>query len=227
MPFVSEANTGLMADQHQHPTVIQKVAGQLHLSSSAQACYGAYQNPALSQRRFSYGNYSCAALQYPTAQTCRATHDLSFVAANASHVFVMLPQRKGLQASPLIFLWVEFPLPCLKLLLLLLFFPPFFHDLIMRNYIWSQSGTCIFRVLLTCIAFSLRNSSGEDPIAKVCVLCARITSVYAFIAEYLFELNSLSLAKNVSWLLVWCAAVHRTVLTVFSCLCELNLQSHQ
>lgn len=95
---------GLMADQHQHPTVIQKVAGQLHLSSSAQACYGAYQNPALSQRRFSYGNYSCAALQYPMTQTCGATHDLSFVAANASPVFVQAPSEKGLAGFAIDFL---------------------------------------------------------------------------------------------------------------------------
>ncbi|KAF7152208.1 hypothetical protein RHSIM_Rhsim01G0191100 [Rhododendron simsii] len=104
LSHIFQQNTGLMADQHQHPTVIQKVAGQVHLSSSAQACYGAYQNPALSQRRFSYGNYSCAALQYPTTQTCRATHDLSFVAANVSPVFVQAPSEKGLAGFAIDFL---------------------------------------------------------------------------------------------------------------------------
>ncbi|GFZ20681.1 ADP/ATP carrier 2 [Actinidia rufa] len=57
-----------MADQYQHPTIAQKVAGQLHLSSNAHMCYGGYQKPAPYQRRFSYGNYSSAALQYPTTQ---------------------------------------------------------------------------------------------------------------------------------------------------------------
>ena len=66
--------------------------------------YGGYQKPDLYQRRFSYGNYSSAALQYPTTQTCQATRDLSFVAANASPVFVQAPSEKGLTGFAIDFL---------------------------------------------------------------------------------------------------------------------------
>lgn len=91
----------VMADKQQHPTVLQKVAGQFHLSSNAQM---GYQKPALQQRRFPYGSYSTAALQYPMTQTCRATQDLSLVAANASPIFVGAPQEKGLGAFAIDFL---------------------------------------------------------------------------------------------------------------------------
>ncbi|GFZ18177.1 ADP/ATP carrier 2 [Actinidia rufa] len=74
-----------MADQYQHPTIAQKVAGQLHLSSNAHMRYGGYQKPAPYQRRFSYGNF---ALQYPMTQTCQTTQDLSLVAANASPLLI-------------------------------------------------------------------------------------------------------------------------------------------
>ncbi|KAM3398176.1 ADP,ATP carrier protein, mitochondrial [Capsicum galapagoense] len=83
-----------MAD-NQHPTVFQKVANQMHLSSSfsqdVHARYGVIQRPALYQRRFAYGNYS-------GLQTCQATQDLSLIAANASPVFVQAPQEKGFAA---------------------------------------------------------------------------------------------------------------------------------
>lgn len=83
-----------MAD-NQHPTVFQKVANQMHLSSSfsqdVHARYGGIQRPALYQRRFAYGNYS-------GLQTCQATQDLSLIAANASPVFVQAPQEKGFAA---------------------------------------------------------------------------------------------------------------------------------
>ncbi|KAE9462259.1 hypothetical protein C3L33_05835, partial [Rhododendron williamsianum] len=95
-----------MADQHQHPTVIQKVVGQLHLSSNAQTCYGGYQKPAHYQRRFSDGNYSNVALQYPMSQMFGSTNDLSLVAANASPVFVQAPSEKGAAAFPIDFLMV-------------------------------------------------------------------------------------------------------------------------
>ncbi|KAK6802923.1 hypothetical protein RDI58_000707 [Solanum bulbocastanum] len=85
-----------MAD-NQHPTVYQKVASQMHLSSSlSQDVYARYegiQRHALSQRYFPYGNYSNTGLQ-----TCQATQDLSLIAANASPVFVQAPQEKGLAA---------------------------------------------------------------------------------------------------------------------------------
>lgn len=82
-----------MAD-NQHPTVYQKVASQMHLSSTlshdVHACYGGIQRPALSQRHFPYGNYSNAGLA--------VSKDLSLIATNASPVFVPAPQEKGLAA---------------------------------------------------------------------------------------------------------------------------------
>jgi len=81
-----------MADRHQHPTVMQKFAGQLHLSSSRSQDV---QRPALYQRHFAYGNYSNAGLQYPMTQACRATSDLSLVSPAASPVFVQAPNEKG------------------------------------------------------------------------------------------------------------------------------------
>ncbi|GLT78783.1 hypothetical protein SLA2020_503090 [Shorea laevis] len=102
-----------MADRHQHPTVMQKVAGQLHLSSSPsyelQNCYGGFQRPAMPQRHFAYANYCTAALQ---------SHLTNARQARASPVCVNAHQRKALLALPLIFLWVEFLLQCPRLLLL-------------------------------------------------------------------------------------------------------------
>ncbi|XP_075520153.1 ADP,ATP carrier protein, mitochondrial-like [Primulina tabacum] len=86
-----------MADNHQHPTIIQKVASQLHLSSSfsqdVQARYGGFQRPVMYQRRFSNVAYTNAGLQYP--MTCPATQKLSLISANASPVFVQAPSEKG------------------------------------------------------------------------------------------------------------------------------------
>lgn len=98
-----------MADRHHYPTVMQKVADQLHLSSSlsqdVQTRYGGLQRPALYQRHFAYGNYSNAALQYPVTQPCRATYDLSLVAASAaSPVFVQAPSEKGFAGFAIDFL---------------------------------------------------------------------------------------------------------------------------
>jgi len=82
-----------MADRHQHPTVMQKFAGQLHLSSSvSQDVQNRFQSPALYKRNFAYGNYSNAGLQNPMTQSCRATQDLSLL---ASPVFVQAPKEKG------------------------------------------------------------------------------------------------------------------------------------
>ncbi|CAK9188437.1 unnamed protein product [Ilex paraguariensis] len=99
---------GIMADQFQHPTVIRKVANQLHLSANlsqdVQARYGGFQTPALYQRRFAYGNYSNTGFQYPMSQTCGATNDLSLIASNASPVFVQAPSEKGLAGFAIDFL---------------------------------------------------------------------------------------------------------------------------
>uniref|UniRef100_A0A2N9GMY4 ADP/ATP translocase n=1 Tax=Fagus sylvatica TaxID=28930 RepID=A0A2N9GMY4_FAGSY len=88
-----------MVDQVQHPSVFQKVAGQLHLrsgfSTDFQGLDGAYHQPALYQRRATFGNYSNAAFQYPVMPACGATTDLSAVASTASPIFVAAPQEKG------------------------------------------------------------------------------------------------------------------------------------
>ena len=97
-----------MADRQQLPTVMQKFAGELHLSSSisqdVQNRYGGFQSPTLNKRHFAYGNYSNAGLQYPMTQSCRATQDLSLVAPAASAVLVQAPQEKGFAGFAIDFL---------------------------------------------------------------------------------------------------------------------------
>ncbi|XP_028789657.1 ADP,ATP carrier protein 1, mitochondrial isoform X1 [Neltuma alba] len=87
-----------MVEQVQHPTVVEKVASQLHLryglSPNMQSYDGSFHGPAVYQRR-SFGNYSNAALQYPVIPACRATTDLSSVATTASPIFVAAPAEKG------------------------------------------------------------------------------------------------------------------------------------
>ena len=73
----------IMVDQVQHPTIMQKVVGQLHHRSGPspdiQGYYGRF------YQRQSFGNYSNAALQYPVMP--------SFTAA--SPIFVAAPAEKG------------------------------------------------------------------------------------------------------------------------------------
>nr|XP_028945222.1 ADP,ATP carrier protein 1, mitochondrial-like [Malus domestica] len=88
-----------MADRRQHPTITEKFSGQLHLSSSH---YGAIQRPSVNQRRFSYGSYSNAVLQYPMNQACRANDPL--VASGALPVFVQAPKEKGFSGFAIDFL---------------------------------------------------------------------------------------------------------------------------
>ncbi|KAI3425552.1 PsbP domain-containing protein, partial [Psidium guajava] len=96
-----------MVDQCQNPSVMQKVAGQLllrtSLSQDMRGCDGAFQRPALYQQR-AYGNYTNAALNYPTMPVCRASTDLSIVASTASPVFVHAPAEKGLGSFAIDFL---------------------------------------------------------------------------------------------------------------------------
>ncbi|KAK3423048.1 hypothetical protein EUGRSUZ_G03388, partial [Eucalyptus grandis] len=96
-----------MVDQGQHPTVMQKVAGQLllraSLSQDMRGCDGAFQRPALYQRR-AYGNYTNAALNYPTMPACRASADMSIVASTASPVFIHAPKEKGFASFAIDFL---------------------------------------------------------------------------------------------------------------------------
>ncbi|KAI6675842.1 hypothetical protein NL676_036638 [Syzygium grande] len=96
-----------MVDQVQHPTVMQKVAGQLllrtSLSQDMRGCDGAFQRPALYQRR-AYGNYTNAAWSCSTVPACRASSDLSMVASTASPVFVHAPAEKGFASFAIDFL---------------------------------------------------------------------------------------------------------------------------
>ncbi|KAI9116687.1 hypothetical protein K1719_012345 [Acacia pycnantha] len=86
-----------MVDQVQQPTVVEKVASQLHvrygLSPNMQSYDGSFQGPSVYQRR-SFGNYSNAALQYPVIPACKAATDLSSVATTASPIFVAAPSEK-------------------------------------------------------------------------------------------------------------------------------------
>ncbi|XP_074310546.1 ADP,ATP carrier protein 1, mitochondrial-like [Silene latifolia] len=81
----------------------KKTAGQLYLptglSQITQPRYGAFQNSAVLQRR-AFGNYTNAALQFPT----QATQDLSFVNNMSSPVVAYAPQEKGLGAFAIDFL---------------------------------------------------------------------------------------------------------------------------
>ncbi|OMO78084.1 Mitochondrial carrier protein [Corchorus olitorius] len=96
-----------MADRHNHPSVMQKVAGQLHLGSSlsqdVQYRYGNFQRPVLNQRRFASA-YSNAALQYPTTQACEANYDLSLVSSRSSPICVQAPAEKGITGFAIDFL---------------------------------------------------------------------------------------------------------------------------
>ncbi|PQP94826.1 ADP ATP carrier protein 1 mitochondrial-like [Prunus yedoensis var. nudiflora] len=77
-----------MVDQAQHPSVVQKVGGQL-LQQSIQGYDSGFQRPGMYQRR-AYGNYSNAALQYPFMPACGATTDIS----TASPILVQAPAEK-------------------------------------------------------------------------------------------------------------------------------------
>ncbi|KAL7204371.1 hypothetical protein ACSBR2_017448 [Camellia fascicularis] len=98
----------MMTDQAQHPTVAQKVVGQLLLRSSPtqdlQEYGSGFQRPSLYQKQFQYGNYTNAALKFPMLQPCRATQDLSVVASTRSPVFVQAPAEKGLAGFAIDFL---------------------------------------------------------------------------------------------------------------------------
>uniref|UniRef100_A0A7N0RIC7 ADP/ATP translocase n=1 Tax=Kalanchoe fedtschenkoi TaxID=63787 RepID=A0A7N0RIC7_KALFE len=80
----------VMAGRQENPTVMQKVAGQLQLSSSlsqeGQTRFGIYQRPASFQRQYAYGNYSNAGLQYA---------GLLGASTYTSPIFVQAPSEKG------------------------------------------------------------------------------------------------------------------------------------
>ncbi|KAK5812795.1 ADP,ATP carrier protein 1, mitochondrial [Gossypium arboreum] len=85
-------------DQAQHPTVMQKVAGQLTRFSNSQdfqGCDGSFRRPALYQRNVAYQNYSNAALQYPIVRACGVTSDMPTVPSTASAICIQAPAEKG------------------------------------------------------------------------------------------------------------------------------------
>ncbi|KAK8341442.1 hypothetical protein V6Z11_A08G170400 [Gossypium hirsutum] len=85
-------------DQAQHPTVMQKVAGQLTRFSNSQdfqGCDGSFRRPALYQRNVAYQNYSNAALQYPIVRACGVTSDMPMVPSTASAICIQAPAEKG------------------------------------------------------------------------------------------------------------------------------------
>ncbi|KAH7862901.1 hypothetical protein Vadar_010843 [Vaccinium darrowii] len=98
----------MMIDHPQHPTVAQKVAGQLLLKSSPSQYvheYGnGFQQPSLNQRRIHYGNYTNAAIQFPMLQPCQATQDFSMFASTRSPFFVQAPSEKGFAGFAIDFL---------------------------------------------------------------------------------------------------------------------------
>ncbi|CAI0431000.1 unnamed protein product [Linum tenue] len=97
--LLSLAGRVTMADKVQHPTVMQKVAGQYLASQDVQRYDGAFQRPALYQRR-AYGNYSNAAFQY-----CGSSSSVSsIVPSTGSPVFVQAPAEKGLAGFAIDFL---------------------------------------------------------------------------------------------------------------------------
>lgn len=90
-----------MIDQVQHPSVMQKVAGQLLHSSLSQNIQD-YERPTMYQRCGAYGNYSNAAFQYPIVSA--ATTDLSMVPSTASAICVQAPAEKGFAGFAIDFL---------------------------------------------------------------------------------------------------------------------------
>jgi len=90
-----------MADRRQQPSVMQKMASQVHLSSSFPQ---GFQRPALHQRQFAYGNYSNAGFQYAMTRPCQSSPDMSLVASSTAPVFVQAPSEKGLAGFAVDFL---------------------------------------------------------------------------------------------------------------------------
>ncbi|KAE8666956.1 ADP,ATP carrier protein 1 [Hibiscus syriacus] len=94
-------------DHIQHPTVMQKVAGQLlssSLSRDVQGFDGSFRRPALYQRRFAYGNYSSASMGYPNVRACVATGFLHRSPSTASAICVQAPAEKGFSSFAIDFL---------------------------------------------------------------------------------------------------------------------------
>ncbi|KAG6519603.1 hypothetical protein ZIOFF_023099 [Zingiber officinale] len=97
----------VMADQVNHPTVIQKYAGQLHLKSSflqdpkAQRC--SLYNPALYERHFTTVNYLNGGFQKPFMQVGSCNYDASTV-LSVHPVYAQAPAEKGFKNFAIDFL---------------------------------------------------------------------------------------------------------------------------
>ncbi|KAL3599697.1 hypothetical protein D5086_007615 [Populus alba] len=90
-----------MAERRQQPSVMQKMASQVHLSSSFPQ---GFQRPGLHRRQFAYGNYSNAGFQYAMTRPCQSSPDTSLVASSTAPVFVQAPSEKGLAGFAVDFL---------------------------------------------------------------------------------------------------------------------------
>ncbi|KAG6783392.1 hypothetical protein POTOM_012839 [Populus tomentosa] len=90
-----------MAERRQQPSVMQKMASQVHLSSSFPQ---GFQRPGLHRRQFAYGNYSNAGFQYAMTRPCQSSPDTSLVASSTAPVFVQAPSEKGLPGFAVDFL---------------------------------------------------------------------------------------------------------------------------
>ncbi|KAK9042810.1 hypothetical protein V6N11_071167 [Hibiscus sabdariffa] len=99
-----------MADRHQHPSVMQKVAGQLHLGSGLSLDRdiryrrGGFQTPVLSHRCFHSSVSYNAALLRPMTHARKANYDLSLVCSSSSPVCVQAPSEKGISSFAIDFL---------------------------------------------------------------------------------------------------------------------------
>ncbi|MBA0807116.1 hypothetical protein Gohar_022940, partial [Gossypium harknessii] len=98
-----------MADRHQHPSVMLKIAGQLHLGSSlsqdVRYRYRGFQRPAVHQKRFA--SASCnATLQHPMTQlACHpVSYNLSLFGSSSSPICAQAPSEKGISGFVIDFL---------------------------------------------------------------------------------------------------------------------------
>ncbi|RWV81996.1 hypothetical protein GW17_00056540 [Ensete ventricosum] len=96
-----------MADQVNHPTVVQKFSGQFHLGSTfsqdMQAIGYNFNTTSAYKRHFTTANYTNGAFQSPLVPACRASYDLSML-SSASPIFANAPAEKGLASFGIDFL---------------------------------------------------------------------------------------------------------------------------
>ncbi|CAL9149085.1 unnamed protein product [Musa hybrid cultivar] len=97
----------VMADQVNHPTVSQKVAGQFHLrsyfSQDLHARNRSFYGPSLYERRITTGNFINQDFQKPYMQFCSANCGIPTV-TSVSPVFANAPAEKGFASFAIDFL---------------------------------------------------------------------------------------------------------------------------